>query len=218
MELDDLRRRWQQQPSGSMPSPESTEQLLHTMLQQRTQEPIAQLKANIRRGNLLIISILLLNVFNFLRTVEPFGSKSESRYPLLILMGGVVAFLLFVLLQRWQLMRAMEVNSANLYQQLKTTSAKLRQLLLTARLMAVGLLTAVIGSFLYANRGSVQELLDPTTPHWRQHVLAWIVGTVVCVGLIIGLLRVGKIKQQRQYGQYLDQMDAALRELADEKH
>jgi hypothetical protein len=218
MELDDLRRRWQQQPSGPTPSPESTEQLLRTMLQQRTQEPIAQIKASIRRDNILLILALLLNVFNFLRAVERNGPRSESRYLLLTLIGGVVIFLLFVLLRRWQLMRAMEVNSSNLYQQLKTTSAKLRQLLLTARLMAVGLLTAVAICFLYANRVLVQELFDPTTPHWGGRVLAWTAGIVVCVGLIVALFRWGKLKQQRRYGQYLDQMDTALRELEDEQH
>jgi uncharacterized membrane protein YqhA len=215
MELDDLRRRWQQQPSGPTPSPETTEQTLRTMLTQRTNGPIAQLKHNVYRDMRFSIPILLLNLFNVLNIVNRKSLTTESRFVVVGLVAVLLVMLALSMFRRLQLVRQMEDGSADLYSQLQTSSRKLRQLLQTGRLLGFGVLLVVCGMFLYKTHAQLLAYLDPAAEDWGQHVAVVALGCIGLALLVTALFSLGKAKQQRRYGKYLDQLDAALRELDD---
>ncbi|WP_139924204.1 hypothetical protein [Hymenobacter sp. DG01] len=213
MELDDFRRRWQQQPSGPAPTPETTEQILRTMLAQRTIGPIAQLKQNVQRDMKLSIPILLLNLFNVFNIMSRKTLTTESR----LMAVGLVAALLVVLAasvyRRLQLVRQMEDSNADLYNQLKTTSQKLRQVLRTSWVMGIGALLVVCGMFLYKTHAELLAYLSPGAEHWGRNVTVFVLGCLGVALVITALFIVGKAKQQRRYGQHLDRLEEALREL-----
>ncbi|QJX47581.1 hypothetical protein HMJ29_11775 [Hymenobacter taeanensis] len=213
MELDDFRRRWQEQPSGPAPTPETTEQNLRAMLAQRTTGPIAQLKQNVQRDMKLSIPILLLNLFNLLNILNRKSLTTESRLMFVGLVAALLVMLAASMYRRLQLVRQMEGGSADLYNQLKTTSQKLRQVLRTSWMMGIGVLLVVCGMFLYKTHAEMLAYLSPGAEHWGRNVTVFILGCTGFAAVVTALFVVGKAKQQRRYGRYLDQLEGALREL-----
>ncbi|TGD82967.1 hypothetical protein [Hymenobacter wooponensis] len=213
MELDNFRRRWQEQPSDPVPTPETTEQILRAMLAQRTTGPIAQLKQNVQRDMKLSIPILFLNLFNVLNIVNRKSLTTETRFMFVGLVAALLVMLAASMYRRLQLVRQMEDSSTDLYNQLKTTSHKLRQVLRTSWMMGIGVLLVVCVLFLYKTHAELLAYLSPGAEHWGRSVTVFVLGCIGLALLLMALFAVGKAKQQRRYGRYLDQLEGALREL-----
>lgn len=213
MELDNLRRRWQQQPSGPLTSSETTQETLNQMLQQRTTGPIAQLRHNVQRDARIIVPLVVLNLLNFWNISLRDGLPTTTRYLMLGFLIILLSTLTISIFRRKQLVHQMETADGDLYSQLKTSARQLRQLLNSTRLMAVVMLVAVCGLFLFKMQDKLRAYLNPATAQWGEHVVVFTLGILGLALVVATLYTLGRAKQQRRYGQYIDQLEATLREL-----
>ena len=80
----------------------------------------------------------------------------------------------------------------------------------------VGLLLASTLAVLLivGNRTALMTYLASSTTQWILGIGTLLLALASYAGLLMWLYHLGKIKQQRRYGQYLDQLEAALRELS----
>ena len=205
MELDDLRRQWQQ--------PETTSQSVSP----------AQLESLLAHRSISLIEKMRRNawveaVFNALVAVTlPF--YIATRQSVLYRMYGVAMLLLAVLMlyyyyRQLRLIGRMARAEGHVRAHLVAMSAGLRQLLrFYYRLtLATGplLLSLALGFFVG------QELARPSAFRWP------LVGGIAAAFLFFGaVLQAGAVYGtrwyvQRLYGQHLDRLEASLRELGDE--
>ncbi|PJJ59011.1 hypothetical protein [Hymenobacter chitinivorans] len=206
MELDDLRRQWQQQPTGPSQST-LTHQKLQTMLTFQPASPVSEMLRNAQRDQRLIFIVILLNVGNVVNMGRRFGLGSA-----LSLVYVVVA--LMILLASWyayrqrQLIRQLRLADGTTYAHLRDIVRQLRSFNHRKLYTKIAFLATVALVVLYGKYEAIQRSLQSGL----SPVLV-AVGVVVILSLIAGILYIGQRRQQRRYGQHLDQLEAALREL-----
>ena len=202
MELDDLRRQWQQPAPAAGPSPFTYSRL-------PTQLP-GHLVAKMRR-----------NVWG-----EIVAAPFAALLPLLLLPGGTFRLLysgVIVLLtvvtgilyaRQLRLLRQMGRTDTSIKGHLQVLCAGLRQLLRSYYLLTiwVGPLTLLLVLGYYVGR----ELARPAGPRWLE--LGVVTSLVLVLGLIaqFGVIRLTRWYLQRLYGQHLDRLEGQLRELDEE--
>jgi uncharacterized membrane protein YdcZ (DUF606 family) len=210
MELDDLRRHWQQQPTGSSNAYLTTEQSLRTMLaSSASTSPLRRLKKNASRELAWVGMTLVLGLFNALVFAQHLVSLQRLLLALLLLLC-VVGLIVY---KRLQIIRQMEHQSDNLYHFLKSRIAKFRQLMRIHDYLGVVGLTALALIGLLVRQADLLEYLQPANPDWGWHLGVAGGGLVMVLAVIYAGYAVGKREHQWRYGQYLDQLETALREL-----
>jgi len=202
MELDNLRRQWQQQPTEAP----TTEQALRTLLTASSStNPLLRLKKNASRELRWVIIAVALLLFDSLVFARHLAGLQLFVAGLLVLLGlvGVIVY------QRLRVIRQMEQQHDNLYRFLQSRIARFRRLMRLHDYVGVVALSLLALVGLLARRADLQ----PDQPAWGWHLAAAGGGLVIVLGLIYAGYAVGKKEHQHRYGQYLDQLEAALREL-----
>ncbi|GAB3832207.1 hypothetical protein [Hymenobacter jeollabukensis] len=210
MELDDLRRQWQTQPVGPATSPESTEQTLRAMLAQTPDTPLSHLKRNARRNLSVAVLILVINLRAVLGQGSAHGVMNEPLMRGLLLTGFLLLFASLI----WQLwlFRQMERTGDNLRQQLSRLTGQVKQVLQLRQVYGVGWYGLMLLAALYLKRHALLSYLQADGQQLN-HALIVGAGLLAAVGMGAWLYRAGQKQRQRRYGQYLDQLEATLREL-----
>lgn len=211
MELDNFRGQWQRQPTTGLPvTTLSTAKTLHTMLTSHTSSnPLLRLKKNASQElKLVSISTILLvsNVLLFSR------HGAEMQWFMASILG-VVCLVGLLIYQRLKLIRQMEQQQADLYQFLKTRITKFRQLMRLHDYVSVVTLALLAVVALLIRRADLRAFLQADQPGWGWHVGAVGAGAVLLLALIYAAYAMGRKEHQRRYGRYLDQLEAAMREL-----
>lgn len=211
MELDDFRRRWQQQPVE--PSHSSlTEQKLRTMLTSTsTTNPLFRLKRNASRELRWIVMAFGLNGFNAVF----FARNSTSLRWFVVMLMMMLAVVGGIVYQRLRVLREMEQQQDNLYKALKSRIARFRHLMRLHDYVGVVTLALVVLTVLLVRYADLLNYLRPSGPDWGLHLVVVAAGVVAVLGLIYAAYAVGKLEHQRRYGRHLDQLEAALRELGE---
>lgn len=209
MELDDFRRRWQEQPVELTQS-SLTEQKLRAMLTAPdSTNPLIRLKKNASRELRLLLVGLVLLIFD---AVIFFRHEAKMQ----LLAGGVFFVMCLVGLivyQRLKLIRQMEQQQSNLYHFLKIRIVRLRQLMRLHDYVGMVALVLLAVFVVLVRRADLWAYLRPDQANWGWHWGAVGAGTGVALAFIYVAYLIGKLEQQRRYGRYLDQLEGALREL-----
>jgi hypothetical protein len=206
MELDDLRRQWQQQPGGPS-QPDLTTLKLQAMLANQPDTPVSELLRNAQRDQRLIFLMVILNVGNFTMLSRRFthGGPLTLLYVALALMIVVISW--FAYRQR-QLIRRLQLADGTTAGYLRATLAQLRSFIHTKlyiKLAFLTMITFILGYGSYDSlRHSLQTGLNP---------LLVVLGVGVFLGIMAAALYAGQRRQQLRYGRHLDQLEGALREL-----
>lgn len=209
MELDDFRRRWQQQPAEPAQTA-LTGQKLRTMLAQTPDTPLSHLKRNTRRNLGVGLLLLVLNLRFLLGQGAQHGVLHEPLLRGLFLAGFLMLFgSLF-----WQLwlFRRMERVSDNLREQLRNLTGQVKRLLRLRELTGPIWYALLILAAVYLRREALLAYLQADTLQ-LSHAAMVGAGLLLLLGLGFWLHWLGKRQKQRRYGQYLDRLEAALREL-----
>lgn len=210
MELDDLRRQWQAQPTGLPDDTATSEQALRTMLTSHTSSnPLIRLRKNAYRELKLVIVGLVLLLFDALLFFR-YVAKMPLFAAGIILVICLVGLLVY---QRLKLVRQMEQQQGNLYQVFRSRIARFRYLMRLHDYVGVGtlsLLAVVVG---VVRRADWLAYLQPHQPNWGGHLMVAGGGLLLLLALLYAAYYVGQKEHQRRYGRYLDQLEAALREL-----
>ncbi len=210
MELDDFRSRWQDQPVAASTDPVSTEQALRAMLASYTSaNPLVRLKKNASRELRWVFVSLILIVFDaliFFRHVARMQVFAAFVFGAICLVGLIVY-------QRLKLIGQMEQQEGNLYQLLKTRIARFRQLMRLHDYVGAGTLFLLAVFVVVVRRSYLWAYLQPGQPDWGWHVGIVGGGILGLLALVVAAYYTGQKEHQRRYGRYLDQLEAALREL-----
>ena len=212
MELDDLRSRWQAQPADLPLDTLSTEQALRAMLTSHTSSnPLIRLKKNASRELQRVMAGLALIVFDvliFFRHVAKMQFFAAGIFCVMCLVGLIVY-------QRLKLIRQMEQQHVNLYHFLKTRITRFRQLMRLHDYVGVVTLVLLAVFVVVVRRADMWAYLQPGQPDWGWHLSTVGAGIVGVLALLYVAYTMGQKEHQRRYGRYLDQLEAALRELRD---
>lgn len=204
LELDDLRRQWQQ------PAPADTSPVSPAELGSMLKQSAGGLVEKMRRNTWYEAALTLLIVV----AVPFYGWYSEGNAVQLML-AAVLLLLSGILLvnyyQQLQLLRRMEQPEIQVRAHLGDLCAGLRQrlrfyyrlTLATAPLMLLLLLGFHVG----------KELAHPGPFHWKFILL--LAGVYAVLGALVqaGVAYLTRWYLQRLYGQHLDRLEASLREL-----
>ncbi|WP_175470917.1 hypothetical protein [Hymenobacter psychrophilus] len=154
------------------------------------------------------MALIILDVLVFFRHVAIMYLFGAGIFLVLCVIGLIVY-------QRLKLIRQMEQQQANLYHFLKTRITRFRQLMRLHDYVGVGTLF-FLAVFVVAFRWDyVWAYLQPGQPDRGWHLSVAGGGLVVLLALIYAAYLTGRQEHQRRYGRYLDQLEAALRELRD---
>lgn len=173
--------------------------------------PLARLKKNASRELNWLVVVFGLNSFNALF----FARSSASLRWFVVMLMVMLAVVGGIVYQRLRVLREMERQHDNLYQSLKGRISRFRHLMRLHDYVGVVTLVLVVLTVLLVRQADLLRYLDPANPAWDQHLLIAGIGTVVVLALIYAGYAVGKMEHQRRYGQHLDQLESALRELED---
>jgi hypothetical protein len=210
MELDDLRRRWQQQPVVPAVPTQSPEPTLRAMLSLTPNTPLSHLKHNTRRNLVVGLLLLVINLRGILGQGSQHGIMHEPLMRGLFLAGFLMLFA-SLLWQLW-LFRRMERVSDNLCQQLRNLTEQVKRLLRLRELTGPIWYSLLVLAAIYLKRSALLAYLQADGQQLF-HALLVGAGLLLLVGLGLGLHWLGKRQKQRRYGQYIDRLEAALREL-----
>jgi cytochrome bd-type quinol oxidase subunit 2 len=206
MELDNFRRRWQEQPVEPTQS-SLTEQKLRTMLANQTDGPVAHMKRNAIRDLRFLLVVLVINVANVFNLTKRHG-LAEVRPVLLALVVVMVAFVAWNMFTQLRLIRQLQEGAGAVYLQLRTKMQRIRQLMHLRRYAGGVFLVALAAIVLFSQRSKLAHTLATGAVDWK--MVSLIVLIIAALGVLV---LIGEHKQQRRYGQYLDQLEATLREL-----
>lgn len=210
MDLDNLRRRWQEQ-STHTPPVSLTEQKLRAMLTNQTEGPIARMRRNATRDLRILLLLLSLNIFNVINLMKRHGA-AEVRALFVALLVLMMAFVAWNTVAKLRIIKQLQSDSGAVYLHLRSQLQRIRRLIRLHRYAVVVFLTSLATISAYSQRNKLVHNVFTDAIDWPTTILV-----VAVVAMIILLLFVGQHRQQRRYGKYLDQMDAALRELEDER-
>jgi len=217
MELADFRRAWQQPPAEAAPAPTPlTDQTLLSMLTRQPNSPVAIMKANARRDVRVGLAVILLNFINLYNLLKSRGTESNAHLEL----GLIGAFtLVAVLFLAWsirvkqRLLASMEADTVNLREHLTRLVKQFRQLLRGGARVGLVLGVGIVGLFTFARRQELLDYLAPGAAERASHVLLALLFVGAVFALFAFAYQRGQTLRQRRYGRYLDQLEAALREL-----
>ncbi|RZK95752.1 MAG: hypothetical protein EOO62_29805 [Hymenobacter sp.] len=201
MELDDLRRQWQQAP----PAPQVPPAELRHLLKQQSTSTIAKMRRN--TWNEITVAVLtVLASFGLLLSHK--GPVSTLYTALLVL---IVAVMVGYYILQISLLQQLARTDSNVRGHLREVCASLRRLLRFNDKLTLwtGPATWVVLIGYYVWR----ELSQVAEPRWVK--LGWVVGSslVLGAGLQFGLLKLNRWWSQYRYGRYLDRLEGQLREL-----
>ena len=207
MELDDLRRQWQQ--PETTPLPESPAEL-GEMLAHNSSGLVDKMRRNTWYE--AIFTVLMA-------AAVPFYLWNYWGQAFYMLMGAVMVLLSAILLvnyyQQLQLLRRMTYTETQVRAHLGTLSAGLRrQLHFYYRLtLATAPLTLILLLGFYVGK----ELAHPGAFHGK--FIATMAAVFVVLGAVVqvGMVYLTRWYLQRLYGQHLDRLEASLRELEEDK-
>jgi hypothetical protein len=209
MELNDFRRRWQEQPV----EPTQiflTEQKLRTMLvSPSSANPLFRLKKNTSRELNWVVMAFGLNGFN----AWFFARNSANLKWFVVMLMVMLAVVGGIVYQRLRVIKEMEQQQDNLYQALKSRIARFRHLMRLHDYVGVVTLALVVLTVLVVRQAELFNYLRPYNPNWGQHVVVVAAGMMAVLALIYAAYIMGKAEHQRRYGKHLDQLEVALREL-----
>ena len=205
MELDDLRRQWQQPTADTAPvSPAE----LNEMLAATSDGLIEKMRRNTWFEALFTVAILVGTPFFM------WGNRGEVIY---LLLGGTLVLLSAILLVHYyrqlQLLRGMTRADTQVRTHLGTLSAGLRQLLRFYYRLTLAVLPYMLIMLLGFQVG--KELAHPGGFHWK--FIGLLAATYLVLGIVMqaGVVYLTRWYLQRLYGQHLDRLEASLRELAE---
>ncbi|MCB2379747.1 hypothetical protein LGH70_19280 [Hymenobacter sp. BT635] len=206
MELDDLRRHWQQ------PEPQPTalpEPALQELLSRQSGSLVASMRRN-ARAELTFTVLVMLGLGYFL--LQP-QKGFYQMYAVFMLLLSVAT--LYYFYRKLRLLRQMDCVEDNVQGHLQHLTASLRQLL--AFYYRLTLLSGPLALLLLLGYDVGRELARPEAFRWNLMGLkaaAFLVfGAVLQVVAVYGT----RWYMQRLYGQHLDRLEAASRDLEEEK-
>ncbi|SHL54798.1 hypothetical protein [Hymenobacter psychrotolerans] len=171
--------------------------------------PLLRLKKNASLELRWVIAAFAVSGFNalfFARNSTNLQLFVLAVMALLVLVGGIVY-------QRLRVLREMEQQHDNLVQSLKGRITRFRRLMRLHDYVGVmGLILLVLAALL-VRQADLLQYLSPANPDQGRHLLIVGVGAVAVLALLYAAYAVGKMEHQRRYGQHLDRLEAALREL-----
>ncbi len=201
MELNDLRRQWQQAP---LPPPTPPAQLAGLL----GRTPSSFIDRMRRNTWYEILAAPLLGLLPLL--VAPRGGYT---WVYLLVMLPLLAIMGFYYARQLRLLRQMGQADASMHQHLQVLCQGLRQLL--AFYYRLTYWSAVPAFLLVMGYTIWKELHRPLGHHWLTLGLVIGVGLLLGVWLQWGILRFTRQYLQRLYGQHLDRLEGQLRELDD---
>ncbi|ALD21541.1 ABC transporter permease [Hymenobacter sp. DG25A] len=210
MELDDLRRRWQEQPAGPS-EPSLTQKKLQAMLASQTDTPLSQMLRNARKEQRMLLFVLVLNLANVANLMNRYLSDTVFLAQLLlyICVGLMVVFMAWTTYRQRRLLTQLQAGDASTYTHLRQSIHQIRILMTTKMNAGMLFLASIILVGFYIRYDTIVQALHQGTIDWPLTILV----ILAIVMLITGLLYVDQRMQQRRYGQYLDQLETTLREL-----
>ncbi|GAA4018406.1 hypothetical protein GCM10022408_35220 [Hymenobacter fastidiosus] len=202
MELDDLRRQWQQQPAPDSAAPD--EAALRALLTQPSTSPVARMLRNARQEIISTVLILALTMvglqFVHLPWMRPFG--------LLLLTASVLMGYYYY--HKLRVLQRLGTTTTALRGHLEQQLQSLRSLLRLYYHFTMGTLV-LMGSFLlYSTYIHLPQLFHGDARTLWQRGL-WLGLTALISWLITGWIT--RWHLQRQYGRHLDRLESQLREL-----
>ncbi|GAB2958406.1 hypothetical protein GCM10027048_26710 [Hymenobacter coalescens] len=213
MELDDLRRQWQQQPADQT-APPLTDQKLQAMLANPADNPISQMTAHAKRDLRMLGVVMIINIPNlinlFSNSAKPGFGEDGSRFLLLALFAAMLVFTVWNTYARVRLLRQMQQDApaAGLAAQLHRQTQQLVQLLQLHQRVGYAFAVALVLGVGFVLRHRL--VLHPFSEaiDWSRTALA-----------VLGVLGLGAIvmaeaaRQQRRYGRHLQKLEGVLHEL-----
>ena len=211
MELDDLRRQWQQSEPAPLPALTSIE--WSALLTRQRLGAVEKMRRNARWETVLMV-VLALFTAGFLPYVPELGLLP---YLLLLLSLGLLYYYYRVL----GILRQMSENAGSVRSHLVRLCVGLRQLLsfnyrLTLAMVPVTMV-ATLGMPLGRGLVRVGQQIGHNKPiSWGQ--LPLLVGIVLAAGGLVWVLLIPYTRWwlQRLYGRHLDRLESQLRELDEE--
>ncbi|TGE25599.1 hypothetical protein E5K00_10540 [Hymenobacter aquaticus] len=203
MELDDLRRRWQQPTPGTPPA--LPEPALHELLSRQSGTLVARMRRN-ARAELAFTVLMMLGLGGFLLYADKAFYQMYAVFMLLL-----SAAMLYYYYHKLGLLRQMDSVEGNVQGHLQRLTANLRRLL--SYYYRLTLFSGPWALLLLLGFQVGQELARPEPFRWtRMGITA---GAYLVLGAVLQVLAVYGTRwyMQRLYGQHLDRLEAALREL-----
>ncbi|WP_188559491.1 hypothetical protein [Hymenobacter glacieicola] len=173
--------------------------------------PLLKLRKNASRELNWVVIAFGLNGFNALY----FARNSASLQWFVVMLMAMLSVVGGLVYQRLRVIREMEQQQDNLYESLKNRIVRFRHLMRLHDYVGVVTLTLVVLTVLLVRYTDLLNYLRPSSPDWGLHLALVAAGVVAVLGLIYAAYAVGKAEHQRRYGRYLDQLEAALRELGE---
>ncbi|UOQ74446.1 hypothetical protein [Hymenobacter cellulosilyticus] len=207
MELDDLRRRWQQpEPSApaALPGP-----ALQELLSRQSGSLVARMRRN-ARAELTFTVLLMLVMAGFLLQAK---QAFYQMYTVFMLLLGAAT--LYYFYRKLRILRRMDCVEGDVQGHLQRLAASLRQLL--AFYYRLTLFTGPWALLMALGFNVGRELARAEPFRWGR--LGIMAGFVLVFGTLLQVVAVYVTRwyMQRLYGQHLDRLEAALRDLGDEK-
>lgn len=208
MELDDLRRQWQQPEPAREPAAFNADEVAR-LLAQRSVGSLEQLRGNARKDLLLNSGFLVVSL----------GLVGFAPLGWLRVMGVMLALVallcIYYFYRKMGLLRGITRPEGNLRTHLVRVTSGLRALMrfyyrFTLALIPVALLVGMLAVLLEPRNGVVVALSP------ARLALPLGIMVVVGVGLYWPVKKFTTWYLQRVYGQHLDRLEASLHELGDE--
>ncbi|MBB4600633.1 4-hydroxybenzoate polyprenyltransferase [Hymenobacter luteus] len=171
--------------------------------------PLLRLKKNASRELSWVVMAFGLNGFNAFF----FARNSASLQWFVVMLMVMLAVVGGIVYQRLQVLREMEQQHDDLYQSLKSRISRFRHLMRLHDYVGVVTLILVALTVLVVRQTDLLEYLQPSGSDWGLHLAVAVAVVVVVLGIIYAAYVVGKVEHQRRYGQHLDRLEEALREL-----
>ena len=206
MELDDLRRQWQQ-PETTPPPVSSAE--LGAMLAHRAGGLVEKMRRNTWYETIFTLAMV---------AAVPFYAWCNWGEAMSMLLAATMLLISVLLLVNYyrqlQLLRRMEQAEAQVRMHLATLCAGLRQQLNFYYRLTIATAPYVMVMLLSFHIG--KELAHPGAFHWK--FILGLTASYVVLGAIVQVAMVYSTRWylQRLYGQHLDRLEVSLRELGDE--
>ena len=199
MELDDLRRQWQQAPAVPQVPPAE----LRLLLSQQSTSLILKMRRSVW-GEIVASTVLAFFPFLFIHS-------AGFRWGY----AGVIALMVVVFgyyyTRQLSILKQMGQADVSIRGHLQVLSAGLRQLLRFYYYLT--LWTGPVTLLLVLGYYVTKEIDQPTGPRWTQ--LGVVVSLVLVLGVIFqfGIIYLTRWYLQRLYGRHLDRLEGQLREL-----
>lgn len=209
MELDDFRSRWQDQPVTT-DTPSQTEQALRTMLTLKSNSPVSKMQRNARRDLKMLFFVGVLNAANFLNLSKNLmiGMSKEVFFAIL---GLVLSLSLWYSIRQLLIVKKLSQSAAPTFAYTAELVNQMRTLMRSYAYIGLVFAGLFVLAALIGNGSILLERLRTNHVDWGLTILVAF-ATVVTVAVMVAI---GRMSQQDRYGRYLDQLEAALRELRD---